>query len=84
MPRTRLEDLLVTAYLHDWQTDPFSRGADRYVKAGASDAPEVLGRPVEDTLFFAGEATAGKHGRTVHGAIASSYGAAQEIMDRRR
>ncbi len=82
-PRRRLADLLVTGYLHDWQTDDFSRGAYSYVKAGGSDAPEVLGRSVEDTLFFAGEATDGEHGGTVHGAIASGYRAAREILDRR-
>ncbi len=77
-----LEQLLEAAYFHDWQTDPFSRGAYSYVSAGASDAPEVLGRPVENTLFFAGEATDGGHGGTVHGAIASGYRAAAEIMDK--
>jgi len=80
----QLAQLLEAAYLHDWQTDPFSRGAYSYVRAGASDAPEVLGRPVENTLFFAGEATDGGHGGTVHGAIASGYRAAAEITGKMR
>ena len=79
-----LEELLKSAYLHDWQTDPFSRGAYSYVRTGASDAPEVLGRPVDNTLFFAGEATDGEHGGTVHGAIASGYRAAAEITGKMR
>ena len=68
-----LDSLLEIAYFHDWQADPYSRGAYSYVKAGSANAPTVLGHPVEDTLFFAGEAAdvTGNNG-TVHGAIASA------------
>lgn len=74
--------LLEIAYLHDWQADPFSRGAYSYVKAGSADAPEVLGRTLKDTLFFAGEAAdvSGNNG-TVHGAIASARRAVAEITE---
>jgi len=74
---------LEAAYLHDWQTDPFSRGAYSYGKVRADGAQEELGRPVEDTLFFAGEASdvSGNNG-TVHGAIASGRRAAAEIVQR--
>jgi len=48
---------------------------------GADGAQEALGRPVENTLFFAGEATdtSGQNG-TVHGAIASGYRVAEDIL----
>lgn len=51
----------------------------------ADGAQARLAAPVEDTLFFAGEATdtSGNNG-TVHGAIASGYRAAQEIIGVRR
>jgi monoamine oxidase len=77
---TEMERLLEIAYFHDWQADPYSRGAYSYVKAGSADAPEVLSRPVKDTLFFAGEAAdvTGNNG-TVHGAIASARRAVIEI-----
>ena len=69
------------AYFHDWQSDPFSRGAYSYGKVGADGAQEALGRPVENTLFFAGEATdTSGHNGTVHGAIASGYRAAEEVL----
>jgi len=72
--------LLEHAYFHDWQNDPFSRGAYSYGKAGAGDAQAALARPVQTTLFFAGEATdTGGHNGTVHGAIASGRRAATEI-----
>ncbi len=76
-----LERLLVSAYVHDWQSDPYSRGAYSYGKVGADGAQRVLGSPLANTLFFAGEATdmAGNNG-TVQGAIASGLRAAQEIL----
>lgn len=76
-----LENLLEAAYFHDWQTDPFSRGAYSYGKVGSDGAHAALAAPVENTLFFAGEATdtTGNNG-TVHGAIASGYRAAEEIV----
>ena len=78
--RKKLEGLLEGAHFHNWQDDPFSRGAYSYARAGSADAPEILGRPIEDTLFFAGEATdvSGNNG-TVHGAIASARRAVADI-----
>jgi monoamine oxidase len=75
-----LEGLLEYAYFHDWQTDPFSRGAYSYGKVGGIQAPQALAAPVDNTLFFAGEATDvdGLNG-TVHAAIASGRRAALEI-----
>ena len=44
-------------------------------------AQEALARPLETTLFFAGEATdTAGHNGTVHGAIASGRRAAKEIL----
>ena len=80
-----LSRLLEVEYFHDWESDPFSRGAYSYSKVGADGAQEALASPVESTLFFAGEATdtTGNNG-TVHGAIASGIRAAREILEVRR
>jgi monoamine oxidase len=77
----QLREEFEAAYFHDWQNDPFSRGAYSYGKVGAVEAQQVLGAQLEDTLFFAGEATdvSGNNG-TVHGAIASGQRAAAEIL----
>jgi monoamine oxidase len=76
-----IESWLEEAYLHDWQNDPFSRGAYSYGKEGADGSQQALGAPVENTLFFAGEATdTSGHNGTVHGAIASGYRAAEEMI----
>ncbi len=68
------------AVVHDWSDDPFARGAYSYLAVGAGDARDVLGAPVDDTLFFAGEATARDgQGGTVNGALATGERAAREV-----
>jgi monoamine oxidase len=72
-------------YFHNWREDPFFRGAYSYVPVNALPAREVLARPVDGTLFFAGEAAElNGHGGTVHGAIASGVRAAGLILKRSR
>ena len=74
-----------SSYFHDWQTDPYSLGAYSYVTPGGRMAPAFLARPVEDTLFFAGEATLSSGlGGTVDGAIVSGRRAAREVIRSRR
>ena len=76
-----LTNWLDAAYFHDWQSDPFSRGAYSYGGVDADGAQQALANPVENTLFFAGEATdTTGHNGTVHGAIASGRRAAKEIL----
>ncbi len=72
---------IAAAYFHDWQADPFFRGAYSYAPAGKLAARAALARPVDETLYFAGEAanTSG-HGATVHGAIESGRGAARCVI----
>jgi len=69
------------ACVQDWQADPFARGGYSYVKVNGHGARQALAAPVEQTLFFAGEATntEGEAG-TVGGALQSGIRAAQEIM----
>lgn len=78
--RGMLEARLDGWMVHNWSADPYSRGAYSYVCAGGLEAPAALGAPVEDTLFFAGEATndAG-HTGMVHGALATGIRAADEV-----
>ena len=62
-------------------SDPFARDAYSYVAVGGTEVVRALAAPVEETLFFAGEATnSDGHTGTVHGAIASGRGAAHEIL----
>jgi monoamine oxidase len=79
--RREVEGMLEGAYHHDWDADPFARGAYSYIPAGALDAREALARPVEDTLFFAGEAAV-EDGwtATVEGAVQSGLRAARQAL----
>jgi monoamine oxidase len=79
VPRPVIDDLLEGWSMHDWRADPFSRGAYVYVGVGGSAAQKTLAKPVEDTLFFAGEATDSEQTGTVAGAIASGRRAAREV-----
>ena len=76
----RLERLLLGAWSHDWNRDPYARGAYTYQLIGGTDAVAALARPIGSRLFFAGEATdtEGATG-TVHGAIASGRRAARQV-----
>jgi monoamine oxidase len=81
----RLADMLVAGRCHDWQSDPWSRGAYSYVRVGGASARKDLARPVEGTLFFAGEAAdTGDQASTVAGAIASGQSAAKAALTSRR
>jgi monoamine oxidase len=77
----RIRESLAGYWFHDWTADMFARGAYSYTPAGAIEARRELGRSVEDTVFFAGEATNvdGNEG-TVHGAIASGRQAAAKVL----
>jgi monoamine oxidase len=80
-PQAALEAGLQNWYVHDWQTDPYARGSYSYVGVGGENAQSELAASLDDTLFFAGEATnsEGHHGE-VHGAISTGERAAREIL----
>ena len=67
--------------MHDWQADPFARGGYSYVKVGGTGAREELAAPLDETLYFAGEATDTEQSGTVGGALASGIRAAKEILN---
>lgn len=53
-----------------WMSDPFTRGSYSNLAVGSSyDDFDALAEPVENRLFFAGEATSRRHSATVHGAF---------------
>jgi monoamine oxidase len=81
----RIRDLFVRAEWRAWHADRYSRsGYSAFPDDADWDAREVLGGPVADTLFFAGEAVGVKgkpgHVASVHGAIASGIQVAREVV----
>lgn len=68
------------SFMHDWSRDPFARGAYSYAAVGGRGARKILAEPVDDTLFFAGEATSTDgQGGTVNGALETGERAAREL-----
>jgi monoamine oxidase len=67
--------------VHDWARDALARGAYSYVAVNGGDARARLATPVDDTLFFAGEATSNDgQGGTVNGALETGERAAAEVV----
>jgi monoamine oxidase len=63
-----------------WAHDPFARGAYSHALPGHADQRAVLAAPVDDRLFFAGEATSPNFFSTAHGAYESGERAAKEVL----
>jgi monoamine oxidase len=81
----RVRGLVEGIWLHDWQNDPFARGAYSYQVVGGEDATDTLSRSLKGTLFFAGEATGtGGSTGTVDGAIGTGRRAAKQVIRRLR
>lgn len=78
--RRIIEERLAGTYTHNWQSDPFSRGAYSYAVTGGSGAHAALAKPVRSALFFAGEATSAEETGTVAGAIGSGRKAARKLL----
>jgi monoamine oxidase len=74
---------LEAAFVHNWQRDPFSCGAYSYVAVGNNEnARRSLAAPLQETLFFAGEATDIEgEAATVTGALQSGARAAREVNE---
>ncbi len=66
---------LVTA----WRGDPWTRGAYSAAKPGCADQRAKLAQPIDDRLFFAGEAVSKEHYATAHGAYMSGLAAAEAV-----
>lgn len=74
-----LKEKLVNSKVANWPTDPLVQGAYSYASVGAKDAAAELRKPVNNTIFFAGEALClGEESATVEGALASAV----ETVDR--
>ena len=64
-----------------WSNEPFSEGSYSYIPVnGSLDDFDKLAKPINDKLFFAGEATNKYYYGTVHSAYISGYRAAEEIL----
>jgi monoamine oxidase len=74
--RKRLSHVAASA----WGRDPFALGSYSYARIGHSDARATLAAPVDDRLFFAGEACSINDYSTAHGAYRTGVAAAQAVI----
>jgi monoamine oxidase len=74
-----LMDRVVGARFVDWSGDQWSKMGYSFVPPGGVGRRAVYAAPVDDVLFFAGEATNTLRPSSVHGAFESGYRAAEEI-----
>lgn len=73
--RKRVTRSIATA----WTTEPWTRGSYSMATPGNAHRRRELARPLENRLFFAGEATVNGAQATCHGAYLSGIRAANEI-----
>lgn len=65
-----------------WQHNPYSLGSYSYFPVGAvGNDMDILAKPIEDRIFFAGEATIRKNYATTHGAYLSGIREAIKIAN---
>jgi monoamine oxidase len=74
--RRSLHPLAETA----WAADPWARGSYSHALPGRAGDRAILAAPVDDRIFFAGEATHPRFYSTVHGAWESGERAADEAL----
>ncbi len=76
-----LQEKVVTVNVANWITDPLALGAYSYATPETAAAVAELRKPVDNKLFFAGEALDLGHGAsTVDGALASGKQTAEAIL----
>jgi len=74
--RRKLRPLVSTA----WGADPLAGGSYSYALPGRAGMREVLAAPVNDRLFFAGEACSTRAYSTAHGAYETGLQAADQVL----
>jgi monoamine oxidase len=70
--------------IHCWGADPFARGSYSYALPGMTDCRAKLAAPVNDRLFFAGEACSLNDFSTAHGAYLTGVAAADQVIAARQ
>lgn len=75
-----IRERLTLAAMSAWSNAPFIGGGYSYARPGAADERAALAAPVDDRLFFAGEACAITKYGTAHGAFESGIAAADQAL----
>jgi monoamine oxidase len=82
MEKADLRDQLVKALVRDWAAEPFVLGGYSFDTIDSAAARKTISQPLEETLFFAGEALyEGPSPGTVEAALASGRDAGRRIVE---
>lgn len=71
---------LVASSHHSWFNDEWSRGCTSYASPGGVVHRQTLGRPINNQVFFAGEAVSLYAHSSLHGAYETGADAARQIL----
>jgi monoamine oxidase len=69
---------------HHWAHDPFALGSYSFALPGFADCRARLAEPVNNRLFFAGEACSAHDFSTAHGGYLSGAAAAEQVIAARK
>ncbi|HVO76100.1 MAG TPA: NAD(P)/FAD-dependent oxidoreductase [Ignavibacteriaceae bacterium] len=77
-----VQNKIKSAFAANWKEDPFSLGAYSYATVETAASKRILNEPVENIIFFAGEALSEDQSMgTVEAAFASGLAAAKKILE---
>jgi monoamine oxidase len=71
-------------HIHRWGADSFARGSYSYALPGMAECRAALAAPVDDRLFFAGEACSKGDFSTAHGGWHTGVAAAEQVIAARQ
>lgn len=81
LEKKRILEQLMQSKSVNWIADPLSQGAYSYSTVATKDAYERLAEPIDNIIFFAGEAVySGDETATVEGALGSGKEVAEKIL----
>lgn len=84
LDKKNLEEELVQYEIICWDDHPFIKGGYSYNTVTSAKAKEILQQPVDDTIYFAGEAVySGESQGTVEAALGSAHKVIDAILKKR-
>ena len=83
MSQEEIQKQIQAWHIENWLTDPLSLGAYSYAKMESEEARKILREPVENILFFGGEALSEEAATgTVESALSSGKEIAEKILNK--
>lgn len=81
MSASELRNIVASSYVFNWSKNDESMGAYSFSTPDSASARKILNEPIDDTIFFAGEALYdGPFGGTVEAALSSGISAASKLI----